>query len=202
MKLYSAKAPNPRRVRIFLAEKGLELPCEELEIGPGGTRAPAFLEKNSLGEAPVLELADGTVITESVAICRYLEALHPEPPLFGADPVAQAKVEMWNRRLELGVMNPIGQIGLHSFDFFKDKVEQIPAYAEAQRRLALKKLAWLDGEISDDRPFVAGESFSVADITGMAALIIAGLVRLELPAELTHLRRWADRLRSRPSWEA
>lgn len=202
MKLYSAQAPNPRRVRIFLAEKGLELPCEELEIGAGGTRAPEFLKKNSLGEAPVLELEDGTIITESVAICRYLEALHPEPPLFGADPVAQAKVEMWNRRLELGVMNPIGQIGLHSFDFFKDKVEQVPAYAEAQRRLALKKLAWLDGEISDGRPFVAGAAFSVADITGMAALIIAGLVRLELPEELTHLRRWAERLRGRPSWEA
>lgn len=202
MKLYSAQAPNPRRVRIFLAEKGLELPCEELEIGAGGTRAPAFLKKNSLGEAPVLELEDGTIITESVAICRYLEALHPEPPLFGADPVAQGQVEMWSRRLELGVMNPIGQIGLHSFDFFKDKVEQVPAYAEAQRRLALKKLAWLDGEISDGRPFVAGAAFSVADITGMAALIIAGLVRLELPEELGHLRRWADRLRSRPSWEA
>lgn len=202
MIFYNAAAPNPRRVRIFLAEKGLELPREDLDIPAGETRTPAFLEKNALGEVPVLELDDGTFITESVAICRYLEALHPEPPLFGRDPVEQAMVEMWNRRFELEIMTPFGQIARHSFEFFKDRVEQIPAYAESQRRLAARRLAWLDGELADGRPYLAGKNFSVADITGMAASMLAGFVKFEIPETLTHVRRWNDRLRSRPSWSA
>ena len=165
-------------------------------------RAKPYLDKTGVPQVPALELADGTVLTEVPAICRYLEALHPEPPLFGRDPVEQAVIEMWNRRFELEIMNPIGQIARHSFEFFKDRVEQIPAYAESQRRLAAKRLAWLDGELADGRPFLAGESFSVADITGMAASMLADFVKFEISETLTHMRRWDDRLRSRPSWDA
>ncbi len=202
MKFYDGAAPNPRRVRIFLAEKGVEVPTERLDIPKNEARSPAFLKKNSLGAVPVLELDDGTIITESVAICRYFEELYPDPPLFGADAVERAKVEMWNRRIEIEIMTNIGAVALHTFDFFKDRVMQVPAYAEAQRETSMKKLAWLDGELADGRPYLTGDRFSVADITGMTASMIAGFVGIEIPEELSNLRRWDDRLRSRPSWDA
>lgn len=199
MKLYDAMAPNPRRVRIFMAEKGIELPIQLLELMQGDSRTPEFLAKNSLGETPVLELDDGRYLTESIAICRYLELLHPEPALFGKSPEEQAYVEMWTRRMEQLIMGPFGQLGLHSFEFFADKIEQVPAYAETQQRLIPKRLAWLDNEISDGRTFVAGEAFSVADITGVAALMIGNFINFEIPAELKHVHAWADRVQSRSS---
>lgn len=202
MKFYNAAAPSPRRVRIFLAEKGVELPREDLDLQQGATRTPEFLAKNSLGGTPVLELDDGTVLTESVAICRYLESLHPEPPLMGADDLDAAKVEMWNRRMEIEIFSTLGSIAQHTFDFFADKLEQVPAYAEAQKRMAVKKWEWLDGELADGRPYVAGDRFSVADITGMAALMVGDFTGVEIPASLEHVHRWNKSVRARPSWEA
>lgn len=202
MQLYNGGAPGPRRVRIFMAEKGIDLPRKDLELQNNEARTPEFLEKNSLGAVPVLELDDGTVITESVAICRYLEEQHPAPALFGADALERAKVEMWNRRMELEVFNTLASVVQHSLDFFKDRLIQVPAYAEAQRETAARKFEWLDGELSDGRPYVAGEIFSVADITGMAALGIAGFIEIPIPEACTHVHRWADRMRSRPSWDA
>lgn len=111
MKLFDGgRAPNPRRVRIYLAEKGIEVPRQRVALAEGAHKAPAFLAKNSLGQVPALELDDGTVIAESVAICRYFEALHPEPPLFGATPAEVGIVEMWLRRIELRLMAPLGQV--------------------------------------------------------------------------------------------
>ncbi len=139
MKLYNAQAPNPWRVRIFLAEKGIEMPLHTLQVLSGETRTPDFLEINSLGEVPALELDDGTVITESIAICRYLEALYPKPTLFGSTPLEQAQIEMWQRRIELQIVGTVGQIGLHIIPFFADRVEQIPEYAASQARALEKK---------------------------------------------------------------
>lgn len=202
MKLYSAMAPSPRRVRIFIAEKGIEIPRVDLDVTAGDTHSDNFLRKNSLGEVPILELDDGTVIAESQAICRYLEAQFPEPNLFGRDPLEAAQIDMWDRRLEIHLLNPLGLIARHSFDFFKDKVTQVPAFAEAQRRDQKGKFTWLNEELSDGRPFITGERFTVADITGMTVAFILTFVEVERPDGLTHLERWFERLQVRPSWDA
>jgi glutathione S-transferase len=203
MKLYSAdRAPNPWRVRIFLAEKGIDVPRVEVDLMNGAARSSEFLSRNSLGEVPVLELDDGRVITESVAICRYFEALNPVPRLFGADPLDQATVEMWTRRMELHVVGAVANVALHTIPFFAGKVEQMPEFAATQRRALAKKWAWLDGELADGRPFVAGDRFTVADITGMMALRIGDYVEAPVADELAHVRRWEASVRARPSWNA
>ena len=202
MKLYDAAAPNPRRVRIFLAEKGIDCPIQRLDLFAGESRTPEFGQINSLHETPVLEFDDGRRITESVAICRYFEAVHPDPPLFGIDAADQGLVEMWNRRMEQQIMGTVGAVGLHEFPFFADKIEQIPDYAAAQRRAMPGKWAWLDREIADGRPFIAGERFTVADITGMAALMICDFARMPVPEGLTNVEQWASRVKARPSWSA
>lgn len=202
MKLYSAAAPNPRRVCIFLAEKGLEIERVELDLAKGDARAPTLLALNSLGKVPVLELDDGRAIAESVSICRYLETLHPDPPLFGVDDFDRAQVDMWNRRLELEVFQVVGSIALHTFPFFEDRIEQIPAFAEAQRTVASKTLMWLDEAIGDGRDFLAGDRFSIADVTGMATFWLSERAGVEVPDELVHLCGWLKRVQDRPSWSA
>lgn len=202
MKLYNAAAPNPRRVRIFLAEKGLEIPTVDVDIMSGGARTPEFLARNSLGECPVLELDDGTCIAESIAICRYVEALHPTPALFGSTPLEMAQIEMWNRRLELKLSDALGSIALHTFDFFASRVHQMPEMAQAGRERSMHLLNWLDGELADGRPWVAGDRFSVADITGMTAMLLSDFTRIAIPDTATHVARWNAALRARPSWNA
>ena len=203
MKLYNfPQAPNCWRVRAYLSEKGLECPTSMVDLNAGESRTEEFGKINSLHETPVLELDDGTRIAESIAICRYFEDLHPEPNLMGTTPLERAQIEMWNRRAEIHLMNTVGNIAIHSFDFFKDKVEQLPTFVETQRRLAPRKWAWLDSELSDGRAFLAGERFTLADITGMCALRIAGFVDQSPAPDLANVARWADSVMSRPSWEA
>ncbi len=200
MKLYNGQSPNGLRVSVFLAEKGIEIPSENIDVPAGEARKAAFLQKNSLGEIPVLELDDGTILTESLAICRYLEALHPEVPLMGTDALETAKVDMWSRRMEQQIMGPVGEVGRHSFPFFADKFEQIPAYADTQKRLQNKRWAWLDAELADGRTYVCEDNFSVADITGMAALMICQFAEMPVPEEFENVKRWETALRERPSW--
>ena len=202
MKLYDAMTPNSLRVNVFLAEKGIDLPRQPIDVRGGGTRTPAFLAINSLGELPVLELDDGRILTESVAICRYFEALHPEPSLMGKGAYEQAHIEMWNRRVEQQLFWTIGGVARHTFAFFADKIEQLPAYAETQARLFDKNWAWFDKELSDGRPFVTGEAFSIADITGMAALLVCDFSEKTLPADLKHAKRWEETMRARDSFAA
>jgi glutathione S-transferase len=202
MKLYQGIGPNSYRVRIFMAEKGIELPLVDIDFSKMEHKAPEFLRLNSLGQIPVLELDDGTVITESIAICRYLEELHPEPPLFGSDPVSCGKVEMWNRRMEQEVFATTGNVALHTDPFFRDRQTQVPAFAEAQRKDAPGKWAWLDRELADGRPFIAGDFFSTADIIGMVASWLAELLGMGIPDGLDNVRRWDRRMRARPSWNA
>ena len=202
MKLYVAPGPNSHRVRIFMAEKGIELPLVELDYAKREHKAPEFLKLNSLGQVPVLELDDGTVITESVAICRYLEALHPAPALFGSDAVSKGKIEMWNRRMEQEVFATIGNVTLHTNEFFKERVIQVPAYAEAQKQTIPKKWTWLDREMDDGRAYLAGDEFSMADISGMVTLWLSEVFSFEVPPKLANVARWNERLRQRPSWNA
>ncbi len=202
MKLYVAPGPNSYRVRIFMAEKGISLPLVQLDYAKREHKSPEFLKLNSLGQVPVLQFDDGTIVTESVAICRALEELHPTPPLFGTDAGSKGLIEMWNRRMEIEVFGTIGNVVLHTNEFFKERVEQIPAFAESQKCAIPGKWAWLDREMSDGRPYLTGNEFSMADISGMVTLWLSEVFSFAIPPELTHVHAWNKRLRQRPSWNA
>ena len=199
MKLYSHKqAPNPRRVRIFLAEKALSVPTEEVDIFQRANRKPEFLAKNPLGGIPVLELDDGTCIAESVAICRYFEALHPEPALFGRDAREQAVVEMWNRRVELVLLNSIGMVWVHGHPLTATLLQQIPANVAPARERAAQFFALLDRELAA-RPFIAGERISVADISALCTIDFGRFIDLHADPGFTNLARWHADMSARPS---
>ncbi len=202
MKIYeSHAAPNPRRVRIFLAEKGLKVPYEEVDIGKAVNRGEDFRRKNSLGTVPVLELDNGTYISESVAICRYFEELQPEPALFGTGPEQRALVEMWNRRIEFNLLQPIADSFRQRHDFFKGRIRQLPEYAQVQRLNAEDGLRWLDRELAM-RPFIAGHHFSIADITALVAIDFGRVSKLAIQADQSNLSRWHADIASRPSAQA
>lgn len=200
MKLYNGMSPNGARVDIFLKEKSIKLPTQQIDIMGGETRREGYLKINPLGEVPALELDDGRVLTESLAICRYLETLYPDTPLFGKDAAGKAFVEMWTRRIELNVFEIVADVGLHEFPLFADKIRQFPDYAAEQRKEFIKRLEWLDGEMSDGRAFIAGDDFTVADITMIAALMVSMFAELEIPASLTHLHKWIAAVQARPSF--
>ena len=199
--LESTHAPNPRRVRIFLAEKGIEIPRIQIDIGAGENRREPFVSKNPMAGVPVLELDDGTCIAESVAICRYFEETHPEPPLMGEGARERALVEMWNRRMEIEVMRSITETFRNTHEFFKDRIEQAPAYGEVCRRRATDRLAWLDRELAD-REFVAGSRFTIADITALVGIDFGRLVDIRIAPDQKNLARWIDAVSSRPSAKA
>ncbi|MCF6275598.1 MAG: glutathione S-transferase family protein [Robiginitomaculum sp.] len=200
MKLYNGMSPNGMRINVFLAEKDIEIPTTNINVMAGDTQKPDYLAINSLGEVPVLELDDGQIITESLAICRYLEVLHPEPSLMGVSAAEQANIEMWTRRIEQQIFSTVGTIGLHEIPYFAYKIEQFPNYAASLRKAFPKKLAWLEKEMSDGRPYIAGDKFSIADITGMAALMVCGFIKIEIPDEFKQVNKWAKAMQSRPSW--
>lgn len=202
MKLYdSTPAPNPRRVRIFLAEKAIEVPLEAVDIRNRINRQPAFRQKNPFGTIPVLELDDGSCISESIAICRYFEELHPDPPLFGVGARERADVEMWNRRVELILFNAIGMVWQHGSPLTAAVVKQIPDNVEPNRRRAAQFLSVLDTALTD-RPFLAGERFSIADITALCAIDFARVVKIRPDPELAHVARWHREVSSRASAQA
>lgn len=202
MKLYDSKmAPNPRRVRIFLAEKGVEIPSVQVDLGKAETRQPAFLAKNPLGAVPVLELDDGTPIAESVAICRYVEEQHPAPPLFGTDAKDRALVEMWQRRAEGEVFRNVTGCFQNTHAFFAGRIEQVPAYGEVCRKTARARLAWLDREFAN-RPFLAGDRYTIADVTLLCAIDFGRVVDIRIAPEHEHLLRWHASVSSRPSAKA
>lgn len=200
MKLYNSNlAPNPRRVRIFLAEKGVSIERVEVDLGKLEHKKPEFAALNPFQTIPVLELDDGTRIAESIAICRYIEALWPEPNLFGVTPIEQAMIEMWQRQLELRLLLPIAQVLRHTHPHMAEMENpQVPEWAVVNRPRALQAMAIVD-EILGDRPFIAGERFTIADVTGLVALDFARPARIAIPPELVHLNRWHQALKARPS---
>lgn len=200
MKLYDGgRAPNPRRVRIFLAEKGIEVPLAPVDMGALGHRSAEVTGLNPLQRLPVLVLDDGTVLTESIAICRYFEELHPQPPLFGTGALGRALVEMWQRRMELNLLMPVAQAFRHIHPAMVEwEVPQIAAWGEANKPKAVEFLSILDRELAG-REFVAGDAYTVADITGLVAVDFMKPARIELPAGLSNVRRWYDAVKARPS---
>jgi len=202
MKLYDYQhAPNPRRVRMFLAEKGIEVPRVQVDIMKGEQKQPEYRKIAPNGLLPALELDDGTVILESVAICRYFEALHPNPPLMGVDPLDAAIVEMWQRRMEFEIMTPMGMTFRHTHPLMAAMQQQFPDFGNAQRKLAERRLATLDEELAD-REFVAGKRFTVADITAFTMIDFFRLADFRIGDDQKHLRRWFDAIASRPSAQA
>jgi glutathione S-transferase len=200
MKLYDGgRAPNPRRTRIFLAEKGIKLPIEPIDLGSMQHRSPDYAAVNPLMRVPALVLDDGTVITESIAICRYFEALYPDPPLFGNGALQIARIEMWNRRMELHFLSLVSHVFRNSHPAMKEmEVPQVPAWAEANRPRILEFIRFLDGQLQD-RPFIAGDAFTVADITGLVSIDFMKPAKLAVPDELKNLKRWHADVSARPS---
>ena len=196
VKLYNSKyAPNARRVRIFLAEKGLEIPMVELDLAKLDHKTPLYTAVNAFQGVPALELDDGDVIAESIAICRYLEELHPEPALFGTGARGRAEVEMWQRRAELYLLFPIAQAYRHSHPSAKVlESPQIPEWAEVNRAKALDYMARFDAALAG-RPFLVGDRFSVADITGLVALDFTRPARVAIPETLSNSTAGARRSR-------
>jgi len=203
MKLYSLKnGVNPRRVRIFLAEKRVAIPIEEFDMESAGHKAPAFLAKNPLGTLPVLELDDGTLIAESVAICRYFEESIPEPPLFGRSILERAQVEMWNRRMELELLLPTIDVFIHTHPYWVGRRRQVGEWGEARRVQVVERMRWLDSELRD-RQFIGVDRYNIADITAQVALLTArGALRLAIPEDHKNLTRWWNAVSARPSARA
>ncbi|OQM76757.1 glutathione S-transferase [Manganibacter manganicus] len=203
MKLFDGgRAPNPRRVRVFLAEKGMEIPLVAVDMGAMEHRQQAVASRNPLQRLPVLELDDGTILTESIAICRYFEELQPDPALFGKGALGKALVEMWQRRVELNLFHAVAQAFRHIHPAMKEwEVPQIPEWGEANKPKALAFLQLLDTELAD-REFVAGDNFSVADITGMIAVDFMKPARIAVPEDCGNVLRWHKAVSGRPSARA
>jgi len=202
MKIIEARgAPNPRRVRIFVAEKGLEVSFEQIDLLGGEHRADWFQRLNPYAGVPVLLLDDGTALSETMAICRYLEALELEPALFGREPLEAAQVEMWNRRMEFSIFFPVATVFRHTHPRMAAlETPQIPEWAEANRARAENGLRLLNDRLGDSA-FVTGNTFTVADITAYVAIGMMKLARLDWPDGLDHLARWYETVTARPSVE-
>jgi glutathione S-transferase len=204
MMIYGAiyPAPNPRRVRMYLAEKGLNPPYTDLDIRKREHKGPLVTGKNSLGQVPTMVLDDGTMIAESVSICRYFEALHPDPPLFGKTPAEQARIDMWIRRLELQLMQPVGLFWVNAHPLTAGLTPQkYKEFGESQKRRAAERMIWLSKEI-EGRDYIAGDTFTMADIIAESIADFAKFIGIPVPEEATSLAAWRARIRERPSSRA
>jgi glutathione S-transferase len=204
MRLYGSPdpAPNPRRVRIMMAEKGVALPEVPIDLRKREHRSDAHLARNSLGQVPVLELDDGTTLSESVSICRYLDALHPDPPMFGTSAIDSARVDMWIRRSEFRVMTPVGNFWRHAHPLTARIVEQHREFGESNRAAAATAMAWLDHELGDGRAFLAGDAFTMADIVLLTIVDFAEFIGLTPLRGVERVAAWHSRVSSRPSARA
>ncbi|HET7804673.1 MAG TPA: glutathione S-transferase [Pseudolabrys sp.] len=203
MKLYDSRlAPNPRRTRIFLAEKGITISTEQVDMVAMQHKTPEYAAINPLQRMPALVLDDGTILTESIAICRYFEMLHPDPPLFGVGPKDAAVVEMWNRRAEINFFANVAAVFRHTHPAMKElEVPQVPAWAEANRPRVTWFLEWMDRELAS-REFVAGDRYTVADITMQVAVDFMRPSRLTMPEDASNVKRWHAAVSARPSAKA
>ena len=200
MKLYNEEnpAPNPRRVRIFMAEKGITIPLAHVAMRERAHKSTEFVAKNSLGQVPVLELDDGRMLSESVSICRYLEELHPTPVLFGCDAWERAQVDMWTRRVEFALMNPISAVWVNTHRYTARLGTQYKDYGEAMRERTMQRLSWLNQELAQ-REFIATDGYTMADIVALTTLDFAKWIGIDVPVALTHLQAWHLRVSARPS---
>lgn len=199
---HDTRAPNPRRVRIFFAEKGISYETIEVSIAAQAHQTPEFRKKNPISLLPVLELADGRVLRESMAICRYVEELHPEPNLFGADAWERAVIEQWNRHAELELLFPISQVFRNTNKFWVGRIKQCAEFGEIMREQVASRFDWFDSELAN-RPFIAGDRFTVADITALCAIDFGKVSNIRIDAaKHPKLAAWHQRVTDRPSSKA
>ncbi len=198
MKLHESPSPNARRVSIFMAEKGIECERVSVDIRAGENIQSEYLSKNPAGRVPVLELDDGSYISESIAICRYLEAIEPEPNLFGLDAIEIANVEMWQRRVELNLFLEIAGAFRNITGFFKDRETCVEEWGKVCAEKAPKALTMFDDQLSDNQ-YLAGDRFTVADITLAITLDFAEMVKVAPLPTLDHITRWRANVTARAS---
>ena len=201
MNLYSSIGPNPRTVRLFLAEKGVELPLEQVDIMAGANREPAFLALNPKGETPLLQLDDGQCIAEAFAICEYLEERFPTPALIGSDAEQRAETRMWWRRIDLAIVQPMTAAfrAAEGYPMFRERVRCYPALADEFKAEAREGLQWLDAQLGERR-FICGERLTLADLQLLSFLEFGALVGQGLDARrCPNLARWLEAMRNRPS---
>lgn len=205
MKLYETRiAPNPRRVRIFLAEKGLldQVELIEVDLQKGGNLSPEFVARNPMKKVPVLELSDGTCISETVAICRYIEEAFPQlPPLFGRTALEKAHIEQWLRWIDFYFMMPTGMAFQHTSGYFKDRMTPYPEWGEECKKQAGRFFNFLDRHLAD-KPWICGDHFTAADINAVCALDFNKTVQQRITPEQTNLKAWHERIYQRPSISA
>lgn len=204
MKFYDSIGPNPRLVRMFLREKGIELPSVQVDIIQGENRKPPYLERNPGGQMPALELDDGTIIAETVVICDYLEELHPKPVLIGETPEQRAVTRMWTRRIEERITAPLvaGFRFAEGLAMFKDRMRTLPEAADGFKACARDGYAWLEQQMSDGRAWVAGSRFGLADIVLYSFSDFASGTGQPIPPACAAVQKWFERAASRPSAEA
>ncbi|MEO1493354.1 MAG: glutathione S-transferase [Pseudomonadota bacterium] len=195
---HTPRAPNPRRTQIFIDEKGIEIPRVEVNLMEGAHKQADYLNKVGISQVPALELSDGTVLVESPAICRYLEALHPEPNMLGHDALEQSYVEMWQRRIELRLMVTIAQVFRHTNPRMAALETQCPDWGAVNAGRIDERLAELDRQLQG-RDWIAADRLTIADITGVVAVDFLHLIKREIPEGMTALIAWHDRMRARPS---
>jgi len=203
MKLYDGgRAPNPRRVRIFLAEKGIAIPMVPVDIMALEQKTPEVRALNPMMRVPILELDDGTALSESVAICRYFEEVQPDPPLMGTDARDRAEVEMWNRRMELNLGAAIGAVARHGNKGMATlEPVQVPEWADFNRGLVPGLLSWLNDELAG-REFIAGPRYTIADITALCMIDFMKVTKMPIGEANQHLLRWHRSVSERPSARA
>lgn len=202
MKIYETKtAPNPRRVRMFLAEKGIDVDYVQVDIQKGENLSAEMRAKNPLGKIPILELDDGTCIAETDAICTYFEALQPDPPLMGTTAVEKATISMWQRQVELAFMMQVGMCFQHTTGYFKDRMTPVPEYGKEAGINASKYLNILERRLGV-KEYIAGDVFSIADITALCAMDFARVVKIRMTDDHVHLARWYESVSNRASAKA
>ena len=209
MKLYDCQmAPNPRRVRVFLAEKGVDIPKTEVSIIEGENLKPEYLAVNPRGLLPTLELDDGSRIDETIAICRYIEETQPEPNLMGRDALEKAQIESWQRHMEFDGLNPTGEMFRNSFDPFKNRglpglenVQAIPELAARGKAGVERFYERLEQRLSQSA-YIAGERYTVADITALCVVDFASFAKMGIPEANTNTKRWHADVSARPSAKA
>ena len=200
MLFYNSVGPNPRVVRMFMAERGIEIPRVEIDLRGGENRREPYLSKSPLGQMPALELDDGTVLTEITAICEYLDEITPGPSLLGQTPEQRAETRMWVRRTNLNIVEPMAQGYRYSngLKLFRDRIHTIPQAADDLKQIGRTHLAWLDGQMAGKR-YLCGERFSFADVFLFPFLEFFPTVKQPLDPALTNIAAWIDRMRARPS---
>jgi glutathione S-transferase len=200
MRFYNSIGPNPRIVKMFMAEKAIDIPRVEVDLRAGENRQSAHLARNPSGQMPTLELDDGSYLAEVTAICEYLEELHPTPPLIGATPQERAMTRMWTRRVDLYIVEPMltGFRSSQGLNFFKDRMRLLPQAADDLKALAQEKITWLDGLIAG-RDFIAGPRFTLADILLFCTMDFAATVGQPLNPANTNIAAWFERVKARPS---